>query len=285
MKYVIKSESIDDIINYDKEKYNSNNHWINDEPPSDYRLVISKSNTHLWIDNFKPEYKKITVNKPAHISWLKRASKICSQTGKFSNLFIDELIDTIIDLEKEYGYLFENNINYFVRVNNVSLKYGMHGVGPYCSLKNILESIVSSIKGHCPIYDDTVELVIYLIPWVKITDDNEFRVFVYKNKITAISQQHLYKRVGMSDIENKIKIITEYFNEVIRKKIDWIENYTYDFAIIDNQEPYFIEMNCFGKEYAAGSSLFHWLLDEQILYNDVDDTIEFRYIRKKKNNC
>lgn len=277
MTYIIKSKSINDIIKYDKNKYNSNNHWINDEPPSDYDSVLSKSHTHLWIDIFKPEYKKIIINNTKHISWLKRANHLCSQTGKFSNLFIDELIDTINDLEKDYGYLFENNTKYFIRVNNVSLKYGMYGVGPYYNLRNIIESTVSSIKGHSPIYENTNELIIYLLPWINITDENEFRVFVYKNKITAISQQNIYKRLNMTNIENKIDIITKYFNDVISKKIDWIENYTYDFAIIDKQMPYFIEMNSFGKEYAAGSALFHWLLDEQILYNDNDDIIEFRY--------
>ena len=277
MKYNIISVTIDDINKYDTEKYNSNNHWVNNEQPKDYKLVLSKSHTHMWINKFKPEYKNIVINNPNHINWLKRASQLCSQTGKFSNLFVDELIDTIIDLEKDYKHLFDNNTKYFVRVNNVSLKYGTHGVGPYFSLKNILESTVSSIKGHCPIYEDTKELVIYLLPWVKINDENEFRVFVYKNKITAISQQHLYKRLNMTNIENKLNIITKYFNDVISKKIDWIENYTYDFAIIDDQKPYFIEINSFGKEYAAGSALFHWLLDEKILYNDNPDTIEFRY--------
>jgi hypothetical protein len=37
-------------------------------------------------------------------------------------------------------------------------------------------------------------------------------------------------------------------------------------------------MNCFGKEYAAGSALFHWLLDEDILYGKSgSELIEFRY--------
>ena len=89
-------------------------------------------------------------------------------------------------------------------------------------------------------------------------------------------QQNLYKRLQITNIENKIDLIVKYFNDVISKKINWIDTYTYDFAIVDNM-PYFIEMNSFGKEYAAGSALFHWLHDEKILYNDYDDTIEFRY--------
>jgi hypothetical protein len=38
---------------------------------------------------------------------------------------------------------------------------------------------------------------------------------------------------------------------------------------------YFIEQNPFGANYAAGSSLFHWTIDE-VLYNN-DGVVEFRY--------
>lgn len=40
-------------------------------------------------------------------------------------------------------------------------------------------------------------------------------------------------------------------------------------------------MNSFGKEYAEGSALFHWILNSEILYNNFTDQknkfIEFRY--------
>ncbi len=54
--------------------------------------------------------------------------------------------------------------------------------------------------------------------------------------------------------------------------------YTYDFAFEDNNvtKPYFIEPNSFGKEYAAGSELFHWEIDEEILYGK-KEKIYFRY--------
>ena len=48
-----------------------------------------------------------------------------------------------------------------------------------------------------------------------------------------------------------------------------------DLSFIDN-EPYFIEVNPFGSNYSAGSSLFHWILDEKLLYN-TDNIIYFRY--------
>lgn len=286
--YKIKSIKLDDIVKYDKSKFNSNNHWKDNYRPDDYDKVLSQTNTNKWIDIFK-KYKYIEISNKIWIKWLKKAYEISSQTGRFSQLFEDELNEICFNLEKKYTDIF-NGTAYFIRINNCSLKYGQHKEGPYYSIRQILESTVSSIKGHSPINDDTNKLDIYLIDWINIEPEYEFRVFVYKNKITAISQQNIYKKLlnkntkgfetdyFQSKIKNKLDLIVEYFYNIINKKVYWIDSYTIDIAIIDNK-PYFIELNSFGKQYASGSALFHWLLDEEILYNKFqsNDIIEFRY--------
>lgn len=288
--YKIKNILLDDILKYDKEKYNSNNHWVNNIRPINYDFILSQTQTSMWINYFK-EYQKITINNNIWIEWLKKASEICCQTGKFSKLFLDEFDIMVEELNKEYGYLFNDcHKGFFVRVNNVSLKYGEHKEGPYNNIRNILESIVSCIGSHSPLKYNTNEINIYLIKWIDIKPESEFefRVFVFNNKITAISQQNIHSLVhnnyfddGIFNefIKKKLDIIVNYFYEEMISKITWISNYTFDFAVIDNK-PYFIELNSFGKEYAAGSALYHWLLDEKILYNDFSDNnslIEFRY--------
>lgn len=287
--YIIKPIKLDDIVEYDKKKYNSNNHWINDIRPVDYELVLAQTSTSKWIDFFK-QYKKITIDNPIWIGLLKKVSEISTQTGKFSKLFMDEFDIIVEQLDKEYGYLFDCiEPGYFVRVNNVSLKYGQYKEGPYKNIRTILESIVSCIRTHSPIKPNTSVLEIYLIDWSVIKPEFEFRVFVCDNKITAISQQNIYSVLFKNYLDNniyfidmikeKLNIIIDYFYKEILPKITWISNYTFDFAIIDSK-PYFIELNSFGKEYAAGSALFHWELDEKILYNNFSDgnsTIEFRY--------
>jgi hypothetical protein len=287
--YIIKPILLDDIVEYDKQKYNSNNHWENNTRPDDYEFILSQTSTSKWIDKFK-NYNKITIDNPVWIQWLKEAAEISSKTGKFTKLFSDEFDVIVRELDNKFGYLFQNiKPGYFVRVNNVSLKYGQHKEGPYSNIRNILESIVSSIGSHSPIKPNTSSLDIYLIEWVEIKPEFEFRVFVFNNKITAISQQNLYSKLFtnylsvpdnfINIIKEKLDIVINYFYLNMQNKITWISNYTFDFAIIDSK-PFFIELNSFGKEYAAGSALFHWELDEKILYNDFSDenlTIEFRY--------
>lgn len=289
-KYKIKPIKLDDIVHYDKKKYNSNNHWVNNSRPDDYDEVLSQTDTSKWINQFK-QFKCINISNPVWLNWLKQSNEICCQTGKFSQLFEDEMNEICSGLEKEYeiSQMF-NGIGYFVRVNNVSLKYGQHKEGPYYSLKQILESVVSCIVGHTPIRLDTTDLNIYLMEWVNIFPEDEFRVFIYQNKITAISQQNLYSlllntnpkipnHVFELEIKKKLDIIVEYFYNTLVNKVDWINSYSMDIAIV-NSQAYFIELNSFGKEYASGSALFHWLLDEDILYNKFEtneNIIEFRY--------
>ncbi len=268
----------DDILTHDKNKYNSNNHWLNDIKPINYDKIINQSKTSLWINKFHTDYKIIEITNNEQLNWMKKAYEISSQTGKFSQIYSDEL-DDFIENHKNMKY-FENNNKYFVRTDDVSLKYGEHGVCPYNNLKKIIESLVSSIRTHTPIKNNTTKINIYLLPWINIEPWKEFRIFVNNNKITAISQQNIY--CVYNKLSNKIilfkfaNIIINYFNSVVKNKINHVQSYTYDFAILDDDEPYFIELNSFGKEYAAGSALFHWLLDEDILYGK-HNKIQFRY--------
>ena len=139
--YLIKSIELDDILQYDKEKYNSSNHWKDNIKPDNYDFIISQTHTSKWIDLFK-NYKKIIIDNSIYIKWIKQANIICSQTGKFSNLFLDEFESMTQQLNEQYKELF-NGDKYFVRVNDVSLKSGQHKTGPYYEMKTILESIVS----------------------------------------------------------------------------------------------------------------------------------------------
>lgn len=278
--FTIEQVKQDDILRLHKSRYNSNNHWVNNTKPLDYQTQIENGYTSKWIELFKPSYIKITLDNPADIAWMKRANIVCVQTGKFTNLYAEELEETSNRLELTYSKIFDGT-EYFVRAENVSLKYGVNGVGPYTNIKQIIESIVSSSGSHTPIYFDTTHIHIYLIPWVKIKEPDEFRVFICKNQITAISQQNLYTVLYDTILTSKLQSIVNYFYSEIKPKITWMSSYTYDFAFVNGDEtkPYFIEPNSFGKEYAAGSALFHWICDEDILYGNKLKTLEQIYFR------
>jgi hypothetical protein len=284
-QFVIETVNINDVIRYDKERYNSNNHWISPETgleviPADYREKNSQSETKHWVDKFRTNYKKIIIDDPYELGWMKQAARASAETGKFTRLFEEELDDFVKKYEAKHRDIF-NGTGYFVRTESVSLKYGQHGKGPYTSLRKIIESVVSCIHGHTPIYENTKEIVLYLFDWVDIEAGNEYRVFVNKGRITAVSQQSLYKVFDRKDEEalhQSLQLIVDYFNSDMKARITHCDSYVYDFAILKGTIPYFIEINPFGKEYGSGSSLFHWLLDEDKLYGTAQENcVFFRY--------
>ena len=120
--------------------------------------------------------------------------------------------------------------------------------------------------------------------WKVFNKDNEFRVFVYNNHITAISVQFLYTENKLFSKKNNEEIITlvkdinNFFNNNIKDKLYSMVNYTFDLVLLDDSTFYFIELNSFGKDYSAGSALFHWINDSEIILNENCNEIEFRYI-------
>ncbi|KAJ3123138.1 hypothetical protein HK100_011709, partial [Physocladia obscura] len=177
----------------------------------------------------------------------------------------------------------------FIRTDLASLKYGLHGAGPYYAtdFARVVESLISSSAGHECLRQEDDSLVLYLFPWVHINPDREFRVFVHKNNITAVSHQNLYSvnrsLAKMSDAELRVNIIDPlqaFFAVSVRDTLaDFVDSYTMDFALIPGGTafvPYFIEINPFGAAYSAGSALFHWINDEALLLGD-GSHVELRF--------
>lgn len=276
---IAQTVSIEDVLTLDKIRFNTNNVWVSGQRPSDYLHICRQTEASNWIDSFKT-YKKVILNlNSTTLSWLKDAAKIGSHFGVYPKQFEDEL-DLISGLEHEYSGIFDGT-EYFVRTDTVSLKEGLHGVGPYTSLKMIIESCVTCRHHHTPITSDTMEITLYLIPWQRLSRSREYRVFVHENKINAISQQHLYdvyehswERVYSSDA----LAILRYFDESIRPRIVHIDSYVIDIAILEDGSPFFIELNPFGTEYSSGSALFGWTQDFADLYGlSPLNSVLFRY--------
>lgn len=276
MDIVIEAIDYNDVVLQDKKRYNSNNHWINDQMPDDYLDAIERGNTSRWIDNYKKYIKIVIPSK--HLHWLKKANEIGMRTGKFSEIYREELDQLLSDMSETDIYFKEKK--YFVRTDHVSLKFGQHGVGPYTNLKNIIESSVSCLRGHSPFNQLMTSLNIYLIDWVDMNSDLEFRMFVYNGNVTCISQQKCYssnetiKHYSETHIEAMINKLVDYYQTSIKGVFEHT-SYSIDISLV-NGEPYFIEINCFGSEYAAGSSLFHWIIDHDLLYSD-GSKVHFRY--------
>jgi hypothetical protein len=278
---IIKTYDHNTVFDNSDVLFNVCNLWTHDntEKPLDYDTRIALCNTGNWIDKFHTTYHKMTLEEH-DLQWMKEAMQIGFHTKEFSHIYDDDLQITC----NKYTLPRTNDTGWFIRTDKVSLKNGCYGIGPYYDMQHIIKSMVTTNSKHVCFYADDTSCNIYCIPWKEIDISKEFRVFVYDNNITAISVQDIYNvsqwlvNMTQNTLENIIIKIISYFEQNIRNKLEYINTYTYDFAFTKNDEPYFIEPNSFGVNYAAGSALFHWTNDYDKLHDN--SFIEFRYVDK-----
>lgn len=264
------------VITGSETRYNTNNCWtLEGRPkPADYAAIQEKCNTKNWIYKFRTPV--VVTLDAADMAWMKDAQRIGRMTRHFSRLHLDELQETVAKYTFPVG-------SWFVRTEYVSLKNGQYGVGPYTTLDRVISSLVSSNPGHECFTKADVTLNLYLVPFLPLNGKKEFRVFVYKHNVTAISIQHLYEEnqwIQDMSVRERVLLITDLLHfcqhSVLPKLADVLESYTCDIALLEpGNEFYFIEINPFGADYSAGSSLFGWRQDHDKLTSH--EFVEFRY--------
>ena len=290
----IQTFETSDVIADNHVKFNTNNIWKDGKKPLDYDYIVEERlSTNVWVDRFhfdqiehKPDYYTLDI-EPSDLKWMMQAQKLGSYTGTFSALYQDELETAV----KKYSQRFNipEGKKWFIRTELVSLKNGQFGAGPYFGkddLERVFKSMCSSTAGHTAIPTTKLDekLRLYFFPWVEFEKDLEFRGFVYKNELTCLSVQHLYspndwcqRMAEQNKLESEIRKIQRLFYENIASKLQDLENYVVDMVLLNNGKLYFIETNCFGMEYAAGSALYEWSKDYDLMYGNCD-YFEFRYV-------
>lgn len=132
----------DVLLDTKRIKYNVNN--LSYIKPSDYDEICATTNTNQWITNFHNDnYNLIKIQNSYDINWIKEATKIGKITGKFSEIYREDLDELAVKFEKYFPCT-----KYFVRTEHASLKEGIHGIGPYNTFHSIIESICTSSPMH-----------------------------------------------------------------------------------------------------------------------------------------
>lgn len=270
-------------------RYNTANHWKYEgrHIPEDYNAVGEAAAARHWMTSFlKPDCQQFTIPS-ADINKLLGWQRISHLVGPLSSGTLDDIKD-LAD-KRSYQKLREalKIDSYFVRSDYTSLKRGKHKNKIYKSLAEVFESMVTSERSHSPLgpapEGRKEALPLFLVPWRTIKPDLEFRVFVDQKKITAISQQDVYRKNGYLD-EQKIPEIVQkldaHFRDNIRDQITTLDSYVMDMALIGDSAStvYFIEINAFGKDYGSASAAFNWVDDANKLHVNNTGTIYFRYV-------
>ena len=270
---------------FEKDRYNVCNLWEG-VPPNDYQQKLEETYTRNWIDLFHTRYSTITIRDP-DLKWLQEAFKVGTITGTFPKTFVEELEGTS---EKITGACLRNC---FIRGEASSLKgNAVYGPGPFNNSREILEALCTCRCTHHPFskeVEEKRELKLYVLPWLdNLKIGLEFRAFVYGKKLTALSPQYIYgaNSAIRDDIEiggaYKIMTVVKFLEKKVIPALKNHDTYTVDVALLEDEsgdcEPYFIEINGFGAEYSAGSALFHWVRDKEILEGG-GDKVAVRYVK------
>lgn len=204
-------------------------------------------------------------------------------------------------LTKKYPMLYEDELQaveaklqplpsppYFARLSRCSTKGGQGGVGPFYIAKQIVTALVTSYR--CVTALEQQEPVgLYLLPFQPHFDcDKEFRVFVHNCKVTAVSQYNEAEDCGwgtyadadlLKVVGSAVDLLDEMLQKAAELKLALPSCFTLDvFCHIDQDFAVeLIELNSFGAQLAAGSCLFDWVEDYDLLYG-LSDTLELRVI-------
>ncbi len=215
-------------------------------------------------------------------------SKIPGIPQDVQMMLIDDVIKDLILNKKPLPVSFENEIStlmqdgqpYFVRLSSTSGKNECP-VRPYLCASDVVNFLT-----HCSIfvgreYKRAKPTYLILMPWNSHIDArNEFRLFIVDGRLTAASPQKWWEAHAytMNELEGFQRILSS---------LEFIQNVSYRTFIadvyldVDHLQCHVIELNPFGAHSGAGSSLFNWITDFELLHGQQENA-ELRYLSVAK---
>lgn len=231
-----------------------------------YKCYIDSFDYNIWYDKNNENMPRDVVLIPISTDVKKTFVELYNSNGKYSN-----------QLEN-----FKNNIEsnmkhkkYFIRLSSTSGK-NEKSVKPFKTPNDII-SHISSVKLFIDQeYKREKESYLIMIPWNEhINDRYEFRIFVVNHQLTAVSQQNAKKLHNYSCEE--LEIFEHALNNISFIKSMPYKTYVGDVYVnMETHTCHLIELNPFGAHSGAGSALFNWINDYDILHGLAQK--EFRYL-------
>lgn len=157
--------------------------------------------------------------------------------------------------------------SFFVRLSSTSGK-NERAVSPLKSAKDIIKHMKGNSLFVNQEYNRQKPSYLILIPWnEKIDPRYEFRIFVVNNRLTAASPQKWWELIQHTGEE--LELFEEAFANI--KFINHIHNPYHTFIAdvyvdVQTRSVKLIEFNPFGAHCGAGSSLFNWITDYDLLH-------------------
>jgi hypothetical protein len=256
-----------------------------------YKAYLNQFDYHMWY----PSVKDIMTNgavvlelSGSDVIQLEKKAELHHTTDESYTMTVDDQKDfstEFIQQVKQFVNKCDDGV--FVRLTNTSSK-NEQILKPLDSTSDVLNFLIRSRTFYStynivlhPVYAFPREVYAIMMPWNNKLDlNNEYRVFIYKNKVVAISQQQWFSSKYFSEYHcNQVaQSIQSYYNDKLKARLPY-PSVVLDVWVDSNYQTHLIECNPWGCYNASGSSLFHWIKDYEILHQEQDDvTTYMRYI-------
>lgn len=156
-------------------------------------------------------------------------------------------------------------LEYFVRLSSTSGK-NIKAIEPFRNENEIISHLTSNKLFATQEYSRDKDTYLIMIPWNElIIPKYEFRIFVVNNKLTGASPQKFWELYQYS--QEELEIFEVALSNI--QFIGYVQYHTFVADVYIDMETKtcnLIELNAFGAHCGAGSSLFNWITDYDVLH-------------------
>ncbi len=245
-----------------------------DDPENPKKLLKIVYQSYLDGFDYNVWYRDNIVNGPKNVIIIPFSSEI-------KQSLLNKDYNNLLSLRNKINENMEKGKSYFIRLSSTSGK-NEKAVTPFTDADSILKHLLSVELFVVREYErENKPTCLIMMEWNdSINERCEFRIFVVNNKLVAASPQRYWQNYQYSREELKafqfalsnIAFNCEYKSYVADVYID-----------VTTRTCHLIELNPFGAHCGAGSSIFNWITDYNVLHGLVElesesDTAELRYL-------
>lgn len=240
----------------------------------DYRPLVIAYTVYIMGFDYNVWYNGAIPNGPQNVSIIPISST--SKQKLLAEIVDEDLLIKISDV------LQKANVPMFVRMSSTSGK-NERGLEPQICAEEIMSDMIRCRLYRQQEYENKDRnSFLIMMPWNSIIDENdrfEFRIFVVNKRLVAVSPQR-YWRQDYQYSSDDFDLIEEAIGNAPFINDESIEykNYVGDVYVnTETRQCNLIEINPFGAHCGAGSSLFNWIDDYDLLHGR-EIGWEFRYL-------
>lgn len=285
---------------------------LNTEQIKELMILTKKKaiKTNVVTNTDFSEEEQIIYNKYVTLfdNQLKMLNEIKNKLGEFEGNVKEDILQNIQNVDLAEHEFFQDG--YFIRLSGRSPKdFVTQLLNSSTCGDDIVKRLILSTRSLCCMKeflksdDPSKSIAIIFIPWDNnLNSSLEFRCFVHKKKLTAISQYDCYHSFPMFANENfcffikekienfydQIKAFIPYhsciLDVMLKPKYDTKGDLKFEVDVKEDRPDWrvhLLEFNPFFADVSSGAGLFEWGQDFEVLHNGAPNNTSVLRVRIK----